>query len=932
MQIRNAIQLKNGAGKEKGKENKGFNSFTQPIQFLRRDEKDMDWATHNLDWLEWQGIKQISANARRLMKNYKLAKGTIDREDYMTTEQAPTDVSELVDILSSDSIGNQNTDSAFDLKFYPIIPNIINVLVAEFAKRNTKVDYRAVDEYSFNEILEAKMGEIEEALLEDAMGKLQQKMVDMGMDPNSPEAQEQYDPEALKKLPGIEDFYSKTYQTLGEQWAAKQHAVDTHRFHMDELEEIAFRDMLITDREFWHFRMMEDDYEVELWNPVLTFYHKSPDIRYISQGSWVGKMDMLTVSDVIDRYGPILSQEQQEMLEGLHPVRAGRYLLDGIQNDGSYYNPNISHEKNLDPSLQMKKWLTYSENAYNPDDIVSWIVGQSEHTGILQDDQMLRCTTAYWKTQRKVGYLTSVDEGGEVKVEIVDEAYRIANNPIYHTVTSDERKADTLVFGDHIDWVWVNQTYGGVKIGPNRMMFRDYGDMGEFAPIYIGIEGNKIGPIRYQFKGENSIYGCKLPVEGKVFTERNTKSTALVDLMKPSQIGFNMANNQIADIMIDEIGTVIAIDQNAIPKHALGESWGKGNYAKAYVAMKDFSILPLDTSLANTENALNQNHFQQLNLEQSNRLRTRVDLANFFKQQALEVIGITPQRLGQQIGQTSTATGVEQAVAGSYAQTEMYFIQHSDYLMPRVHQMRTDLAQYYHSKRPSVRLQSMVSPDERKFFEINGTDLLMIDLNVFATTNANTRSIMEKIQNMTIQNNTTGASIYELGGVLEADSLGSLNNTLKSMDTKAQEKAQLDHERQKELQQQEAEARQKEQQMENDHEMKIVESKNRNNLMTAEIKAAGYGAQQDINQNLQSDYVDVLNDLKETQQYQDSLSFDKNKEDSKVKIANRKLDIEERKVDVAKEVADNNLRIAKENTSKGEIDAKKKNASNKKKT
>ena len=42
-----------------------------------------------------------------------------------------------------------------------------------------------------------------------------------------------------------------------------------------------------------------------------------------------------------------------------------------------------------------------------------------------------------------------------------------------------------------------------------------------------------------------------------------------------------------------------------------------------------------------------------------------------------------------------------------------------------------------------------------------------------ATTNANTRSIMEKIQNMAIQNNTTGASIYELGGVLEADSLGS---------------------------------------------------------------------------------------------------------------------------------------------------------------
>lgn len=927
MQIRNAIQLKNS--KKSKDEDRGFNSFTQPIQFLSRDEKDMDWCVHNLDWLEWQGVKQISNNARKLMKNYKLAKGTIDRDDYIQDQGIPTDVSELVDILSRDNIQDASSDSSFDLKFYPIIPNIINVLVAEFAKRNTKVDYRAVDEYSYNEILEAKMGEIEEALLEDAMGQLQSKMVDMGIDPESPEAQEQFDPEALKKLPQIEDFYSKTYQTLGEQWAAKQHNVDTHRFRMDEMEEIAFRDMLITDREFWHFRMMEDDYDVELWNPVLTFYHKSPEARYISEGSWIGKIDMLTVSDVIDKYGPILNREQQEMIEGLHPVRSGRYLDGGIQNDGSYYNPGISHEANLDPSLQMKKWLSHTENSYNPDDIVSWIVGQSEHTGILQDDQMLRCTTAYWKTQRKVGYLTSVNEGGEVVVDIVDESYRVANDPLYHTLTTDDRTAENLVFGDHIDWIWTNQVFGGVKIGPNRMMFRDFGDMDEFAPIYIGIEGNKIGPMRYQFKGESSIYGCKLPVEGKVYTERNSKSTAMVDLLKPSQIGFNMANNQIADIMIDEIGTVVAIDQNALPQQSMGESWGKNNLAKAYTVMKDFSILPLDTTMTNTENALNFQHYQTLNLEQSNRLRSRVDLANFFKNQALEVIGLTPQRLGQQIGQTDTATGVEQAVAGSYAQTEMYFIQHSDYLMPRVHQMRTDLAQYYHSKRPSIRMQSMISPDERKFFEINGTDLLMLDLNVFCTTNANTRAMMERIQQMAVQNNTSGASIYEIGGVMEADSLGSLNNLLKKMDSDAQQRAELEHNRNKELQQQEAEARQKEQQMENDHDFKMLESKNRNNLMTAEIKAAGYGAQQDMNENKESDFVDVLNDLKQSEQYQESLNFDKTKEDNKATIANRKLDIEDKKVDIAKEMSDNQLRIARENQTKSEIDAKKKNNSKK---
>lgn len=43
-----------------------------------------------------------------------------------------------------------------------------------------------------------------------------------------------------------------------------------------ELEEVAFKDLLIADREFWHFKMLEDDFDIEVWNPVTTFYHKSP--------------------------------------------------------------------------------------------------------------------------------------------------------------------------------------------------------------------------------------------------------------------------------------------------------------------------------------------------------------------------------------------------------------------------------------------------------------------------------------------------------------------------------------------------------------------------------------------------------------------------------------------------------------------------------
>ena len=303
------------------------------------------------------------------------------------------------------------------------------------------------------------------------------------------------------------------------------------------------------------------------------------------------------------------------------------------------------------------------------------------------------------------------------------------------------------------------------------------------TPIYLGIDSSKIGPLKFQFKGDNTLYGCKIPVEGSVFSDRNTKSTALVDLMKPFQIGYNIVNNQIADILVDELGTVIMLDQNTLPQHSLGEDWGKGNLAKAYVAMKDFQMLPLDTSITNTENALNFQHFQKLDLDQTNRLMSRIQLSNYFKQQAYEVIGVNPQRMGQQISQ-QTATGVEQAVNASYAQTETYFIQHCDYLMPRVHQMRTDLSQYYHSTNPSARLTYITTADEKVNFEINGTDLLMRDLNIFASTTANHRAILEQLKQMALQNNTTGASIYDLGKIVQSDSIAELNSAMKDSEAK----------------------------------------------------------------------------------------------------------------------------------------------------
>jgi hypothetical protein len=905
MQVYNALQLKKGAKVEQNR----MGSVTQPLQFISSIDKDEEWAAWNLDWLEWNGLKQIRRNARRLMKNYKLAKGIIDKGDYIIEEN--NEYRDVVELLTKED------PTALELKFYPIIPNVINVLVAEFAKRTTKLTYRAVDEFSYNEMMEQKRKMVEETLMSNAQMKIVSAMLEAGMDPDSPEAQEQISPDNLKTLPEIESFFKKDYRSMVEQWASHQHKVDVERFRMDELEERGFRDSLITDREFWHFHMMEDDYDVELWNPAITFYHKSPDARYISQGNWVGKVDMLTVADVIDKYGYIMTEEQLEALEAIYPIRSAGYNIGGLQNDGSFYDATKSHEWNTNmPSLAYRQYTSAVANSISDGgDIINQILSQGEDYYDQGTAYLLRVTTAYWKSQRKVGHLTKITEEGEVLNEIVTEDYKITEKPVYDTRLFKNKNKENLILGEHIDWIWINETWGGIKIGPNLPSFWGMNNPGGFSPIYIGVGKNHIGPLKFQFKGDVSLYGCKLPVEGAVFSDRNTKSTALIDLMKPYQIGYNIVNNQIADILVDELGTVIMLDQNTLPKHSLGEDWGKGNYANAYVAMKNFQILPLDTSITNTENALNFQHFQKLDLEQTNRLMSRIQLANYFKQQAYEVIGVNPQRMGQQLSQT-TATGVEQAMAASYAQTEIYFIQHCDYLMPRVHQMRTDLAQYYHSTKPSARLSYITTADEKVNFEIEGTDLLMRDLNIFASTTANHRAVLEQLKQMAMQNNTTGASIYDLGKVVQSESISELNNALKDSEQKQQQMKQQEMQQQQQMQEQALQAKAQEEKLKRDFDMAEAEKNRQRDILIAEIKSAGYGSMVDVNKNEQSDYVDAMKEIRQSEQYQEQTNLQREKQVNENMRQSQKMDIEREKLNVQKEIADKQLQIARENKNK----------------
>lgn len=125
---------------------------------------------------------------------------------------------------------------SMELKFYPIIPNVVNTLMSEFSARIKKISFRAKDEYTFNEIAQEKYEAIEDVLLKKAEAKLSRNFLkwEKFNDPQViQEWQQKMSPENLKTLPEIQDFFAKDYRVISEIWAQKRYEIDESRFNME---------------------------------------------------------------------------------------------------------------------------------------------------------------------------------------------------------------------------------------------------------------------------------------------------------------------------------------------------------------------------------------------------------------------------------------------------------------------------------------------------------------------------------------------------------------------------------------------------------------------------------------------------------------------------------------------------------------------------
>lgn len=872
-----------------------------PPQMISKSRKNKEWKEACMDALETIGKAQFRGNLR-LIENYEMVKGKFIFGHYFEQDDYVDMISQLTKEFELPSY----------LRHYDIISQVINTLSGEWQSRPDVFRVKGHDESTTNEYVRRQSELLINYVTSKINVEVNRKLLERGLDPDKQDFGSQEEAQAYQQAvdqarqqltpPEIQEYMSTDWFAAAEIWGQHQLELDRKRYRIAEKEKREFEDMVIADRCFRHFYLTPDGYNQETWNPVNVFFHKSPDVDYVEEGDFVGRVFYLTVPDIIDRYGYRMSKKQLEVLRGeAYDKKGGKWNYmkgtDWVYNDYSVPFKDYKSYNLINQSLGFKN----IEEQGIPNLNAEFFSNLHDGTFHREGRGYFCVVEAYWKSQKKIGKVTYIDpETGLLTKILVDEDFVVPDGFTVLDAPFDDYDTDEV---NTVVWTWINETWKGVKINTKGIS-----DLGE--DLYLDVM-----PLQFQFKGDLNPYYCKLPVCGQIFSVRNSQSMSLVDLMKPHQIGHNVAMNQAYNEMQKDVGKFIVMDVNMFPD---AKDWGgEAAMEKWMLVAKELGVTVADTSPANSNNAaaVAGGHMPKLfDMDASSRIVSRLQIAREFEQMALKQIGFNDYRLGQQ-NSSSSATGVREGQARSFSQTETYFTNFSNYIQ-RCHKMNLDIAQYVQSQNKDVTISYVKSDMSRAFMKMNGTELLMADLHVYVSNSQEEIRQLETLRQLAIQNNTSGATMLDLAEIVTANSPAAIKAKLKVSQARQQENLDRQYELQQQQIEQQAQIAQLREQKEDERLAATIEGKKE--VAYINTYARQLDNERDVDTNNVPDILeyDKLNNQasqadSKHEIEREKLQIARQKEITDREIKLRKLELEQRKLEQQRQIQKEELEYAR---------------------
>ena len=830
-----------------------------PDQFKTEKEKmDESCVKNTMDYFANKAYSEYVKNRDTFVKNYDLMKGILRPEDFYQER----DVKSFTEMLEADLALPSY------VKMYSIITTPVNELVGEISKRPDSIKVKAYDDNSKAEELEFKTDILQKYVLQEAKQKILEKAAMEGQEISDEDVQKM-------SMDDVKDQLD-SYTSIAEKWSNHQLNCAKVEFNIKEKSEDAFRDMLISAREFYH--IYEDNsktgFNIEVANPKNTWFLTTPDRKFISdttgraQGAYAaGTVNVMELSEIIETFPDLTKEEIDHLRSSLQDYGLINVRESNLGNPSAPEGADSVQYDTFDPAVLQTRMMIESEMKENNDGLKDFLGLTSNVSSFGYKYVVVR---GYWISKKKIGKIIYIDEMGNEQSMLVDENY----------------KSKTIPTQQSLEWGWINQWY----------------------------QGNKIGPDIYHLKPYDLLPYC--PIIGITYEVKNTEAKSLVDLMKPFQVLYNVCMNQLYQLLEKEIGKVQLMSLRHIPIPKDGDAQDALDVWELEARKR--GVVFIDDSPENLKAPSSFNQFTALDLTRTQEIQARYTLAQQLKNECWELVGLSKQRMGS-VAASESATGVNNAVTQSYSQTEPLFIAH-EYVSLQLYQAIIDAALYTESAKPQSTLSYVTSEGESAFVQVNGNDLRFRDLKVFPTNRPEDTQVFNELRQLAQPFMQNGGSLYEVTELYTTKSIRAMQKTFKeqrdrqlAMQDQQMQQKQQEMEQQKQIAQAQMEQvqNQKDQDIQNNNYQNELERINRKEI--ALIAAESKGALPDVDMNNTPDVLEI-----------DKLSHERDKasKDYSLKMADianknsqnmQKLQVEREKLQVARENMANDLAVAREN-------------------
>lgn len=452
-------------------------------------------------------------------------------------------------------------------------------------------------------------------------------------------------------------------------------------------------------------------------------------------------------------------------------------------------------------------------------------------------DRLVELTRVYWKSIKKIGIVSYYDTttNSFEKYE-VEEGYKSKS-------------------GEEISWYYVNEVWEGTRI--DGTIFKN------------------VRPFPVQRGSLDNPSTCKLPINGRKYSDRNAPNISLVALGIPYQLTYNIYKYRLENEVAKAKGMIALIDVDFIP-----EEFGSGPDAidKFLYYVEALGIAFQRRAKEGLPAAAMQAAYLDLTIKT---ITAYLELLNSILLEWEMVSGVSRQRAGA-ISQYDGKGTTEQSIIQSSHITEDYFIKYEEFKQ-REYAGLLDISKFAYIN--GIKTQYVLGDGRSAFLDLDGFQHMESEYGIFVNSSGKENRKLESLRMLGQQMVQAGnAPLSTIAEIFEADNFVKLKEKIQEVEALAQQRAQA---------QQQAELAMQQQQIQQE-ERKIQftalqkEADRQNKIQIALITA---DSRQQSGDGVDTDYEVVI----EQEEHRDKMNLEERKLDLQRNVENRRLDLQKDK-------------------------------------